>query len=84
VLAAAGGSWLTNAEIAIMVTDVQPRTVRAATRNLVAIGVAEQTRVFPATRFRLLNKKNERVRDYNRRVSAVAAVLGIELTGATK
>lgn len=67
--------WVTNTEVS-MRSGVAPRTARAHTFKLVALGILDQAEVFPAHRFRLSTKAAKRNKSYMQRLEQSAAVFG--------
>jgi hypothetical protein len=70
--------WMTNKEIAALVSGVAPRTVRAKTIKLVMLGLLDQAEVFPAHKYRVAEKARQRNASYVLRLEGAAEVFGAE------
>lgn len=56
--------WLTNADLEEILEEVQPRTIRAHTRELARIKLIEQTPLYPAHRFKWSDEGAESNQEY--------------------
>lgn len=68
--------WLDNAELA-HAADVRPRTARLHTSRLVALGVLDVQRLFPASKFKLSDSVSEAGRAYLQRWDKAREALGL-------
>jgi hypothetical protein len=69
--------WLSNEDIAGMVTGVSPRTIRQHTRRLVKLGVIDQAEVFPRHHYKISEKAGKRNQSYVARLESAAVVFGL-------
>jgi DNA-binding IclR family transcriptional regulator len=67
------GGWLTNKEVAKL-SGVAPRTARAHTARLVAVGLFDLAEVFPAHRYRLSALADKRNKAMMQRIDAAREV----------
>jgi hypothetical protein len=68
--------WWENNEVAES-SGVNPRTVRAHTRDLVKLGILAEQRMFPATKYRLVASPGDTAREYLERHETIRVVLGL-------
>jgi hypothetical protein len=68
--------WWENNEVAES-SGVNPRTVRAHTRDLVKLGILAEQRLFPATKYRLVATPGDGARERLEHYEVVREVLGL-------
>jgi DNA-binding IclR family transcriptional regulator len=69
-------TWFENNEVAER-SSVYARTVRKHTKELVELGILNEQRVFPATKYRLITEPVEDARSHLERYETARTVLGL-------